>query len=400
MKVLIADKLSSAAVTSLEKLGLDVEVRSELTADTLPEAMNGVGILVVRSTKVSAATIQAAPELSLIIRAGAGYDTIDLATASSRGVYVANCPGKNTLAVAELAVGLMIAADRRIADATASMREGKWMKKEYGNSRGLAGRTLGVMGYGAIGRAVAQRARGLDMKIITWSPLDLTPEQAEALGIGWCDTPEELAAQADAITIHMASNAKTKHIIGEKFLAAMKPGAILLNTSRGPLIDTEALRKAVKEKNIRVGLDVYEGEPAAADKEFPDTELASLVTCTPHIGASTDQAAEAVAAETVRIVDLFLKTGHPAGTVNLCARSTAAYRLVIRHLNRVGVLALVLDGLREEDINIEEIENTIFAGAEAGCCSMLLDKKPSEKFVGDLRGNKSILNVMLNACGS
>lgn len=399
MKVLIADKLSSEAVTSLEKLGLNVEVRSELTADTLPQAMDGVGILVVRSTKVTAATIQAAPELSLVIRAGAGYDTIDLATASSRGIYVANCPGKNTLAVAELAVGLMIAADRRIANATASMRDGKWMKKEYGNSRGLAGRTLGVLGYGAIGRAVAQRARGLDMKIITWSPLDLTQEQAEALGIGWCDAPEELAAQADAITIHMASNAQTKHIIGEKFLAAMKPGAILINTSRGPLIDTEALRKAVKEKNLRVGLDVYEGEPAAADKEFPDKELASLVTCTPHIGASTDQAAEAVAGETVRIVDLFLKTGHPAGTVNLCARSTATYRLVMRHLNRVGVLALVLDGLREEDINIEEIENTIFEGAEAGCCSLLLDKKPSETFIENLRGNKSILNVMLNACG-
>ena len=398
MKVLIADKLSSEAVTSLEKLNLEVEVRSELKADTLPGAMADAGILVVRSTKVTAAAIQAAPQLSLIIRAGAGYDTIDLAAASSRGIYVANCPGKNTIAVAELAIGLMVSADRRIVNASTSMREGKWMKKEYGNSRGLAGRTLGILGFGAIGRAVAQRAHGLEMKIITWSPLDLTPEQAEAQGIGYCNTPEELAAEADVVTIHMASNAETKHTVGKKFLDAMKPGAILLNTSRGPLVDAEALRTAIVEKKLRVGLDVYEGEPAAGDKEFPDTELASMVTCTPHIGASTDQAADAVAAEVVRIVDLFLKTGHPAGTVNLSARSSAAYRLVMRHLNRVGVLAFVLDGLREEGINVEEIENTIFDGAEAGCCSMLLDQRPSEKLIEFFRGNQSILHVMLNPC--
>ncbi len=396
MKVLIADKLSSAAVSSLEKLGVDVEVRAELTAESLPEAVDGVGILVVRSTKVTAATIEAARELSLIIRAGAGFDTIDLAAACARGIYVANCPGKNTLAVAELAVGLMIAADRRIADATASMREGKWMKKEYGNARGLAGRTLGIMGYGAIGRAVAQRARALDMKIITWSPLDLTPEQAESQGVGWCDTPEELAARADAITIHMASTPETKHVIGAKFLAAMKLGAILINTSRGPLVDTDALRKAIKEKNLRVGLDVFEGEPAAADKVFADKELAAMVTCTPHIGASTDQAAEAIAAETVRIVDVFLKTGNPPGTVNIRPCPAAPCRLVARHLNRVGVLAGVLDGLRDEGINIEEIEDTIFDGAAAGCCSMLLDKKPSDKFIENLRGNPNMLSVMLN----
>ncbi|MBN1393904.1 MAG: hypothetical protein JW959_02650 [Pirellulales bacterium] len=398
MKVLIADKLSSEAVTSLEKLGLEVEVRSELTADTLPDAVSDVGILVVRSTKVTAATIKAAPQLSLIIRAGAGYDTIDLAAASSRGIYVANCPGKNTFAVAELAIGLMVAADRRIVNAAVSMREGKWQKKEYGKSRGLAGRTLGILGFGQIGRAVAQRARGLGMKIITWSPLDLTPEQAEAEGIGYCDTPEQLAAEADAVTIHMASNSETKHTVGKKFLDAMKPGAILINTSRGPLVDTQALRKAIAEKGLRVGLDVYEGEPAAGDKEFPDAELASMATCTPHIGASTDQAAEAIAIEVVRIVDLFLKTGHPAGTVNICARSAATYRLVLRHLNRVGVLAFVLDGLREEGINVEEIENTIFEGAEAGCCSMLLDQKPSEKLIKHFRGNQSILYVMLNPC--
>ncbi len=398
MKVLIVDKLSSETVTELEKLGLQVEVRNDLKAETLPGAVADVDILVVRSTKVSAATIQAAPQLSLIIRAGAGVDTIDIAAASARGIYVANCPGKNTLAVAELAVGLLIAADRRIADATADLRNGKWKKKEYGKARGLAGRTLGIVGFGAIGRAVAKRAQALDMKIVTWSPLDITPEQAEELGIGYMNTVEELAAQSDAVTIHCALTPETKHLIGKKFFDAMKPGTILINTSRGPLVDTAALRTAIAEKGIRVGIDVFEGEPAGGEAEFADKELAGMVTCTPHIGASTDQAADAIAAETVRIVKTFIQTGRPAGTVNLCARPQATHRLVVRHMNRVGVLAFVLGGLREEGVNIEAMENTIFAEGKAACCSMLLDKAPSAQLVESLRGNANMLSVLLSAC--
>jgi D-3-phosphoglycerate dehydrogenase len=398
MKVLIVDKLSPETVTALEKLNLQVEVRSDLTAETLPGAMADVGILVVRSTKVTAQAIQSARQLSLIIRAGAGVDTIDLATASGRGIYVANCPGKNTAAVAELAVGLLVAADRRIVDATSALRNGEWRKKEFGKARGLAGRTLGIMGFGAIGRAVAQRAFGLEMSVVVWSPLDFTPQEAEEMGIGYKTTPEALAAASDAVSIHLALTPETRHLVGKRFFSAMKPGAILVNTSRGPLVDTEALRAAIADKGLRVGLDVFENEPAAAEAPWANKELASLVTGTPHIGASTDQAAEAVAAEVVRIVDVFLKTGHPAGTVNLCAHSPATYRLVIRHLNRVGVLAFVLDGLREEGVNVEEVENTIFAGAEAACCSMLLDQEPSPKLLDFLRSNASILHVTINPC--
>jgi len=209
---------------------------------------------------------------------------------------------------------------------------------------------------------------------------------------------EEVADAADVVTLHCALTPETKHLVGKKFFDAMKPGAILINTSRGPLVDAAALREAIAKKKIRVGMDVFENEPAGGEADFADRELASLVTCTPHIGASTDQAAEAIASEVVRIINLFLKTGHPAGTVNLCARSPAKYRLVIRHLNRVGILAFVLDGLREEGINVEEIENTIFAGAEAGCCSLLLDQPPSAKLIDFIRGNPSILHAVLNPC--
>ena len=326
MNVLIVDKLSPEVVAALEALGLAVDARGDLNADTLPAAVGAADILVVRSTKVTAATVQAAERLSLIIRAGAGVDTIDLAAASARGIYVANCPGQNTAAVAELAIGLLVAADRRIVDATASMRDGAWRKKEFGKAHGLAGRTLGILGFGAIGKAVARRAAAMEMKVIACSR-SLTPAAAEAVGVGYAATPDELAPRCDAVSVHLASTPETKHVVGKRFLDAMRPGAILVNTSRGTLVDTAALRAAVAAKGLRVGLDVFEGEPAGGEAEWTDRELACLATCTPHVGASTDQASEAVAAEVVRIVRAFLETGHPLGVVNLRAarrRSSAS----------------------------------------------------------------------------
>lgn len=395
MKVLIADKLSKDVVKALQEMGLAVEVREDVSADTLPAAMQDADILVVRSTKVTAAAIEAAQQLSLIIRAGAGVDTIDLEKASARGIYVANCPGKNTAAVAELAIGLLLAADRRIVDAAAAMREGRWLKKEFSKAHGLAGRVLGILGFGAIGKAVAQRAAALEMQVIAWSR-SLTPEAAEAEGVGYAASPKELAAMSDAVSVHLALSPETKHIVNAEFLEQMRPGAILVNTSRGAVVDTAALRAAIAAKGLRVGLDVFEGEPAGGEAEWADRQLASMAACVPHVGASTDQASEAVAAEVVRIVRDFVATGHPPGTVNLCAHSDAGHRLIVRHLNRVGVLACVLDGLRGEGINVEEMENTIFAGATAACCSMRLDHAPSMSLLDVFRKNPNILHVSSN----
>jgi D-3-phosphoglycerate dehydrogenase / 2-oxoglutarate reductase len=394
MKVLIADKLSKDAVTALQKLGLEVEMKPDLTAENLPGACADVNILVVRSKKVTSATIQAAKQLALIIRAGAGVDTIDLAAASARGIYVANCPGKNTNAVAELAIGLLIAADRRIVNATVDLRNGAWKKKEYGNARGLAGRTLGILGLGAIGRTVARTARAMGMKIVAWEAV-LPHDEPD---VTYVDTPLKLAAASDAVTVHLASTPETKHTVNKAFLDAMKPGTILVNASRGALVDTAALKKAIAEKKLRVAVDVFEGEPTAGEAEFADKELAAMITATPHVGASTDQAAEAIAQETVRIVDLYLKTGHPAGVVNISSTSSATHRLVIRHYNRVGVLAFVLAGMREEGINIEETENMIFAGSQAACCSMLLDQAPSAKLIHEIQANPNILHAQLTVC--
>jgi D-3-phosphoglycerate dehydrogenase len=393
MKVLIADKLASSTIKQLETLGCQVTSNPELSAETLPGAIADFDVLIVRSTKVSAATIEAGRGLSLIIRAGAGVNTIDLEAASRRGIHVTNCPGKNTEAVAELAVGLLIAADRRIPQAGADMQKQAWKKGEYGKARGLKGRTLGVIGLGNIGRAVIERAKGLEMNVLAWSR-SLTPELAEAMGITRAATPLEVAAKADAVTLHVAySKTATHHLVNADFLNAMKKGAVLVNTSRGEIVDTAALKQAIKEKGLRVGLDVFENEPKGNTDTFADTELAQLAICTPHIGASTDQASEAIADESVRIVKSYIETGLPLNVVNVRVKPATTHGMVVRHYNRVGVLATVLDALKAQGINVEEMQNTIFEGGTAATCSLRLDKLPQAAALAQLTANPDIIQV-------
>jgi D-3-phosphoglycerate dehydrogenase len=396
MKVLIADKLSKSTEEALEKLGATIDVQPDLGPDTLPAAIGDAHVLVVRSTKVTAATIDAGSQLSLIIRAGAGVNTIDVQEASERGIYVTNCPGKNSAAVAELAIGLLIACDRRIVAASNDLRDGKWRKKEYGKARGLRGRTLGILGVGMIGREVICRAQGLGMNVVAWSR-SLDENRAAELGVEYMATPLDVARRSDAISLHIAVTPETTGMVNDEFLGLMKDGAILINASRGDIVDHQALAKAIAQKGLRVGLDVFADEPKQGEAPFDNTELARLVTATPHIGASTDEASEAIAEEVVRIVRLFRETGKPANTVNMCARSPATHSLVVRHFNRVGVLANVLDLLREEGINVEETENTIFEGAKAACCTFLLDAPPSYSAITSKKKNDAILQVSLES---
>jgi len=394
MKVLIADKVSAKMVAALEALGCDVVLAPDLSAEALPAALPGVEILIVRSKKVSAQAVETGTSLSLIIRAGAGVNTIDINKASAMGVYVANCPGKNTHAVAELAIGLLIAVDRRIPDALIDLRAGLWRKKEYGKARGLKNRTLGIVGLGSIGLAVARRAQAMDMSVIAWSR-SLTPEKAKALGIGFCASLNELAEKADAISVHLALAKETRGIINSDFFSRLKKGALFVNTARSEVVDLPALKAALLGGGIRAGLDVFDNEPASGDAVFADHELAALVAAAaPHIGASTDQAEEAIAEETVRIARIFIETGKPVNAVNP-RKLHAGISLVIRHYNRVGVLANVLHELRNEGINIEEMENTIFEGELAACCALVLDKTPSESLLARIAAGDHIIQAIL-----
>jgi len=392
MKVLIADRVSPKMIDDLNMLGAEVIVMPDVTAEDLADVIGDATILIVRSKKVTKKTIDSARSLSLIVRAGAGVNTIDLDAASRSGTYVANCPGKNTDAVAELAIGLLIASDRGIADATQALRQGLWQKGKFGKASGLKSRTLGIIGAGSIGMAVARRAKALDMKVIAWSR-SLTQETAHACGIEFAATPLELARKSDAISIHVASTPETRGLIDAEFFSAMKQGAIFVNTARGEIVDHSALLHAVNEKGIKAGLDVFADEPAGGSAPFDQLELSSKVVCTPHIGASTAQSEEAIAAESVNIVRAFINGDVPPNVVNVRSTYGDGYKLVIRHYNRVGVLARILDQLRDEDINIEEMQNLIFNHADAACCSIKLDKVPSSEVIKKIEQAESIIEI-------
>lgn len=388
MKILIADTLPDACLEALTGLGCDVRFQPSLAADDLAEAIGDAVVLVVRSTQVVGEVFSAAPALNLVIRAGAGVNTIDLDAASALGVFVANCPGKNSIAVAELTLGLLLAADRRISDNVADLRQGRWNKKLYGQGRGLHGRTLGVLGLGAIGREVVHRARAFGLHCLVWSR-SLTDADAEALGVRRAASPEAVADEADFVSVHVARTPQTTHLVDAAFLERMRPGAILVHTARGGVVDDAALAEAVTSGRIRAALDVFEEEPAGGQGDYPGA-IGRLpgVYGTHHIGASTAQAQEAVADEVVRIVAEFRTTGAPppANTVNLADDTPACWQLTVRHLDQVGVLAGVLDALKEEGINVQTVHNTVFAGAHAATASLHLDTRPSDAFLEVIRG--------------
>jgi len=352
---------------------------------------------VVRSKKISPVVLEQAPRLALVIRAGAGIDTIDVAAASRLGIFVANCPGKNSIAVAELVMGLLLSVDRRIPDQVIELRRGEWSKGEYSKARGLHGRTLGIVGLGQIGREIASRAKAFGMQVIAWSR-QLTIDDCERLGIHYAETPLDVARLADAVTINVASTADTKHLVNAEFLGAMKPGAYLINTSRGSIVDEPALLEAIVAKRIRCGLDVYQGEPGTGKGSF-DSAVAKAagVYGTHHVGASTDQAQTAIAHEVIRIVQHYLQTGVALHCVNRLAKSSATHVLSVRHRNRPGVLAHVFKVLVDEKINVEEVENIAYHGAEAASARIHVSGAPSGAALAEIaRGNDNVISVDLS----
>jgi D-3-phosphoglycerate dehydrogenase / 2-oxoglutarate reductase len=399
MKVLVADKFEKVGVDGLKDLGCTVLVEPDVKAEDLPARIREVDphILIVRGKKVSGDALRAGTALTLVIRAGAGIDTIDVNAASSLGVFVSNCPGKNSIAVAELVLALLLSMDRRVPDQAADLRNGKWGKGEYSKARGLYGRTLGIVGLGQIGREVAARAQAFGMKVIAWSR-SFTHEEADRLGIAYAQTPLEVARLSDALSVNVAATADTRNLVNAEFLAAMRPGAYLINTSRGSVVDEAALEKAVREKGIRAGLDVFQNEPTGSSGEFGNGIVqVPGVYGTHHVGASTEQAQVAIAHEVIRIVQAFRDTGEVPNVVNRLARSSATHVLTIRHRNRPGVLAHVFGVLAGAAINVEEVENIIYHGAQATLARIHLDGAPNNGTIERIRsGNSDIISVELS----
>jgi len=397
MNVLVADKFEDSGRRGLAEIGCTVTYEPDVTGPALSRALaaSQATVLIVRSTQVTREILETS-NLQLVVRAGAGTNTIDVGAASERGIWVANCPGKNAVAVAELTFGLMLALDRHIAQGAADLKAGIWNKKAYSASGGLFGKTLGVVGTGTIGAEVIRRAHAFGMNVVAWSR-SLTAERAAELGVVPCGSVTDVASKSDIVSVHIALTPQTRGLISDGVFASMKPATMFINTSRAEVVDQPALERAIAERAIRAGLDVFAEEPATSSGPVnaPIFQLPNVIG-SHHIGASTQQAQEAIAEETVRIVRLFKTEGRPANVVNMARKSPATHLLSIRHFDRIGVLAAVFDCLKRATINVQETENIVFDGAQAAVARIHVDREPSQDVQSAIRAcSADILDVSL-----
>jgi D-3-phosphoglycerate dehydrogenase len=393
MRVLIADTLEQSGRDALEEAGLEIDYRPQVESGDLAEAVRAADVLVVRSTRVPAEVFAEAGPLGLVIRAGAGHNNIDSQAAAAHGIFVANVPGKNAVAVAELTLGLILAIDRRIPENVSAAREGTWNKKEYSRADGLMGKTLGVVGLGQIGLAVVERSVGFGLKVLAVQRdrAPSTEERIKELGVVVVPDLESLLEQSDIVTLHLPASDETKNLVDASFLDRLRIGSILINTSRGDVIDEAALLNVIDEKQLRVGLDVFTGEPASGTGTF-NSPLVShpRVYATHHIGASTSQAQDAIAAEVVDMIKDY-ERGVARNVVNLTPPSPVGSLLVVRHYDRVGVLSAVLGALREAGLNVQEMTNEVFSGAGASVASIHVQGEVPSRVLTSVRANPDVI---------
>lgn len=395
MKVLVADAFEQSGLDALVEAGHDLDHQPNLKSADLAGALGDSEVLVVRSTRVDADVFDVDGPLGLVIRAGAGTNTIDGEAAARRAVFVANVPGKNAVAVAELTMGLLLAIDRRIPDNVAEARTGVWNKKAYSRADGLLGKSIGIVGLGLIGLAVAERAAAFGMRVITLARTrdPGTEERIKELGIETVPDLNALAAASDVVTIHVPADPSTRRMIDVEFLSRLRPGAILINTSRGDVLDEDAVLAAIDDQGLRVGIDVFDAEPTESTGAF-ESLLARHpdVYTTHHIGASTAQAQEAIATEVVSMIRDYAR-GIVRNVVNLTPPPPIGSIMVIRHYDRVGVLSAVLEALKRAGLNVLDMQNVIFAGAGAAVATIHVEGEIGEAVRAEVSESKDIIHV-------
>lgn len=398
MKILVACTLPETAFEELRALGAEVQYAPTLRAEQLYGAMAGVGILVVDGRRVSPDVIARGDSLQMIVHAGPGPGDIALEEASVAGVFVTHCPTQHAVAVAELTLGLVLALDRRIVDNHNALREGRWSRGEFRDARGLAGRTLGILGYGTVGQEVARRARAFDMPVVAWCP-SLASDLPAEYGVSFCNWPRELARQCEIVTVPPVEEpCEHELLVDAEFLESMAIGSYLVHVGHPAAVDETALADAIIKRKLRVALDVFSSEPLVETARFR-SRLLDLpgVIGTQHIGPLTEQARQAAAAEVVRIIRAFLVAGETLNCLNVLERSPATWQLVVRARDAVGVMAAILDAIRADGINAEEITTRVFRGARAAWCTIALDERPSTEALQAIRNLPEVLYLELRA---
>jgi D-3-phosphoglycerate dehydrogenase / 2-oxoglutarate reductase len=337
-RVLICDKLEAAGIQVLEQAGIEVDNRNGLKGAELIAAIQAADAAIVRSaTRITADLLENPGNLRAVVRAGVGVDNIDVGAATRKGVVVMNTPGGNTISAAEHTIALMLSMSRHIPAADASMKAGKWDRNKFLGTQ-VAGKTLGVIGLGRIGREVAKRAKGLEMKVIGFDPL-VTPEKAAEFGITAVRTKDEMLPKCDFLTLHIPMSEETKDFIAARELSMMPKGARIMNVARGGVVSEKDLADALASGHIAgAGFDVFTVEPAAADNPLLK---APNIVLTPHLGASTFEAQEAVAIEAAHLLIDFLTKGVVSCAVNMAAVNRAELeemRSFVDLARRLGIL--------------------------------------------------------------
>ncbi len=353
MKVLISDPIAEDGIKILKEAGLEVVVKTGLSKEELiSELQKDVDAIIIRSaTKMTSDVIEAAPKLKLIARAGTGLDNVDIEAANRRGIVVMNCPGGNTVSAAEHTIAMMMALARNIPQATASMKAGKWEKKKF-MGREITGKTLGIIGLGRIGSVVADRAKGLKMRVIAYDPY-VNPEQAAKMGIEIMEL-DELLPQADFITIHVPLTKDTKGFINKEKFDKMKDGVMFIHCARGGIVNEKDLYEAMLSGKVAgAALDVFEEEPPPPD--YPLFKLENFI-CTPHLGASTIEAQKNVALAVASQVVDFLVHGVVRNAVNMPSVSAEHLPVLKPYLTLAEKLGALQAQLAEgpiQEVNIE-----------------------------------------------
>jgi D-3-phosphoglycerate dehydrogenase len=348
-RILVTEELAPSGLAALEQAGHTVDVQLGLSEESLLSAVSGAAALIIRSaTQVTASVLEAGRDLVVVGRAGIGLDNVDTAAATARGVMVVNAPQSNILSAAEHAMALLLAQARNIAQANAALKAGKWERSRWEGVE-LHGKTLGVIGLGRIGALVAQRALAFGMRLVAYDPY-VSADRARQMGVELMSL-DDLMAQADFVTIHVAKSKETMGLVGRDLLAKAKPGIRIINASRGGIVDEEALAEGIRSGQVGgAGLDVFAAEPTTASPLF---ELDSVVV-TPHLGASTREAQDKAGATIAEQVILALSGEFVPYAVNVDAsEASETVRPFLPLAEQLGRLLAALSEGVPEDLDIE-----------------------------------------------
>lgn len=398
MKILVGCSLPEPALQELRSLGVELVYEPELTTARLERLIRDVAIAVVCRTRVAPEVIAAGNALQMIVRAGTDTANIAIEEASAAGVFVSNCPHKDAIAIAELTFGLLVALDRRLFENAAALTSGDLEQPQAIEALGLAGRALGILGFGPVEREIIKRARAFDMRVVAWSPT-LTPEVAAAEGVDFCAWPRELARQSDMVTVYAPLQEADEVLVNAEFLRNMNDGAYIVYVGHPAALDESALAEVAGERNLRVAYDISAPQLGASGTGRFKSCLQALpnVIGTHHLADRTRQAHEATGAEVVRVIREFLVAGEVLNCVNLSERSPATWQLVLRLKDTVGVLASIMAHVRADGINAEEITSRLFTGAQAAWCVIALDERPSAEALNAIRDLDGVLHLELRA---